>query len=251
MDIRGREAAFDEFATGGRSRFAQKICDRHFGVGADGLVIVENSSLADVKWDFYNSDGSVAEMCGNAARCIGRWAQLHLKMDSVALQTAAGKVMINASANELFSVQMTPIQDFRFNQSFEYKSQHLQYTFVDTGVPHAVVKLNSLSQIREELDWIRKLRTSPDVGPRGANVTLLRALSESEIQAVTFERGVEDFTLSCGTGAVAAAFAYYKEVKRGEIQVQVPGGRLTVKFLPQGPLLIGPAIKIAECTLSS
>ncbi|MCB0412447.1 MAG: diaminopimelate epimerase, partial [Bdellovibrionales bacterium] len=234
----------DALSHAARSVWAKKLCDRHFGIGADGLVILEKSAQADLSWDFYNADGSPAEMCGNAARCVGCW---HLGQNpgvkSFSLETAVGVIKIEALERNSFAIQMPHILESRFQQEIKMGSQSLAYSYIDSGVPHVVLKMPF--QVPEELDkeLAQKLRNHSDFKPRGANITFYSPLTDSQIRCVTFERGVEDFTLSCGTGAIAAGYVYFKEVKRGEIQVLVPGGTLTVKYLPQGPQLIGPAIK--------
>lgn len=256
VDIRGKKENFEHHAQGmSRDVWAKKLCDRHFGLGADGLVLIENSESQDFKWDFYNSDGSSAEMCGNAARCVGKWAVQHASdilknKKSVSVETLAGPISIEVTDQGLFQVKMSPIQKAEFKQKLLFDKQDIVYSFVDSGVPHAVIELNQLSDMEAKKPLARFLRNHSQFGAKGTNVTFYSRRSESEIDAVSFERGVEDFTLACGTGAVAAAYDLYKQTKRGEIKVHLPGGELQIRFLAASPLLIGPAIKIADCTLS-
>lgn len=253
VDIRGRSADFDAQTQGlSRSQWAQKLCNRNFGLGADGLVLLDTAQQGHLKWDFYNSDGSEAEMCGNAARCVGRWARIHLPAwESLQLETKAGNIHIQKASDDEFSIQMSPIHQAQFDQRLKIQDRDVVYHFVDSGVPHVVIQRESLDLIQSEKELARRLRSHAQFHPRGSNVTFYQKISDTHIRCISFERGVEDFTLSCGTGAVAAAYVHYKQSKHGVVNVDVPGGRLQVKFLPSAPILTGPAIKIADCTLSS
>jgi diaminopimelate epimerase len=252
VDIRGREKEFDASLQGlSRAQWTAKICDRHFGLGADGLVLLQSSTDLNLKWDFYNSDGSAAEMCGNAARCVGKWAEKHFQNTIFKVETLAGPIQIEKGEDGEFVVQMNPISRAEFQQRLDlpgFKTP-VEFSFINSGVPHAVIKVSDLSDRETLRRTARALRSHVHFGPAGTNVTFYRNLSESQIEALSFERGVEDFTLSCGTGAVAAAFEFYKQNKRGEVRVRVPGGDLKVRFFSSSPQLIGPAIKIADCTL--
>lgn len=252
VDIRNREKDFSAHILGNsRSLWAQKLCDRHFGLGADGLVIIENATREDIKWDFYNSDGSSAEMCGNAARCIGKWGSLHHpELKPLKVETLAGPIAVDLVDEGQFQVKMSPILKSEFRQQIALDDEIVNYSYVDSGVPHIVIKIQNIQQAYEKKKLARLLRQHKHFAPRGSNVTFYAEKSESEIDSISFERGVEDFTLACGTGAVAAAYVHYKENKRGEISVHLPGGDLKIRFLGTSPLLIGPAIKIADCTLS-
>ncbi len=253
VDIREQAAQFDASLQGlGRAAWARKVCDRHFGLGADGLVLIEKSDSQDFKWDFYNSDGSSAEMCGNAARCVGRWIQIHHpEKQSSKIETLAGVIQIEATDKEEFLILMSPIQNASFGQTLKLENgSEVIFSFINSGVPHVVIQQNSVAPSDANRGLAKILRKHPQFGAAGSNVTFYKKSSESEIEAISFERGVEDFTLACGTGAVAAAFDLYKQTKRGEVRVTVPGGKLRVRFLGASPQLIGPAIKIADCTLS-
>lgn len=239
-----------------RSALAQKLCDRHFGVGADGLVFVEpNSAGADLTWDFYNNDGSVAEMCGNASRCMGRWAQIKLGRESVSFDTMAGRVRTETVGDEI-SLSIDYLEIKFKDLEFQVDGRTQTATFVNTGVPHAVFHLRNIEDARKSQSVIKALRFHPNVGPRGTNITFVaprEASQKIEFDTVTFERGVEDFTLSCGTGVLAAAAVTLKDQsKPAEVKLTTPGGLLTVKYGQNwaGAVLRGPAIYLFDAVLS-
>ncbi len=246
-----------------RPLLAKLLCDRHFGVGADGLVIVEadpNSGVPNaLRWDFYNSDGSTAEMCGNATRCYGRWVERVLERKSSVLITAAGVVEVNATVQEVESTLAfvkTNVREIAFAKDGQVSKAML----INTGVPHAVFEVADISNAQIDLTTIQKLRFHPETGPRGANVTLLQKLTNSHFKTVTFERGVENFTLSCGTGVLAAAIVGLGQLAETQSDIstsidrglqelesfatlETPGGRLSVRLLEanRGVVLSGPA----------
>ena len=244
------------FALISRSELAKKICERHFGVGADGLVFIEASG-ARLKWDFYNNDGSTAEMCGNASRCVGRWAEKNLGLAAAELETVPGLVRVAVAGAEIVS-HIDYLRATFAPLGYEARGRDRFATLVNTGVPHAVVELDRIEDAAGAGDDIRALRFHPSAGERGANVTFLSRVSASEFNTVTYERGVEDFTLSCGTGVLAAAAVGLKLVQAsGVVQsssaaLVTPGGRLRVAFGDDwaGATLQGPAIFLFEAVLS-
>ncbi len=253
--IDAREKLPGKFADFSRSEIVRKLCDRHFGLGADGLVFVEQAG-ANYRWDFYNTDGSHAEMCGNATRCFGRWAQIQLGLSQIRFETLAGsaKVSVNGSSVSSFLdfVSAKPQQ-----MQLSVAGRDVSVSLIDTGVPHFVVKVESIADARLQIEIIRALRLHPEGGPRGANVTLLKVWGQSTFETVTYERGVEDFTLSCGTGVIAAAAVGLQLSVTGaqklEADVTTPGGKLKVQFGEnfKGVTLTGPAVKVFETKLES
>lgn len=229
-----------------RDELARRVCDRHNGVGADGLVIVEKgASEGSFKWDFYNSDGSFAEMCGNATRCFGRWLRTRYGLSEARLQTAAGEVFVRSEgdqiASELSFVRPTP-KEIRFT----LPDHDLERTavLVNTGVPHVVYQVAQIDSAYQSKDVISQLRFHPETGARGANVTFLEIQSTGKFATVSFERGVEGFTLSCGTGVLAAATVGLKVTGGHEAIVSTPGGILRVSYHSDRPgvTLSGPAL---------
>lgn len=237
-----------EFAKMDRTDIVRKVCDRHFGIGADGMVFVEEAA-GRFRWDFYNTDGSQAEMCGNATRCMGRWASLKMDKPSLEFQTIAGKVKVEIRGDLVASYL-----EF-VNPTFEVLpvvQEQRSAILTNTGVPHAVVRLKRIEDAEQEKAMIAALRFHPTIGPRGANITFLEEVSDDEFKTVTFERGVEGFTLACGTGVIAAAAVGLKGGKKLSAKVHAPGGELLVEFGTdfKGVTLIGPAKRIFETSIT-
>lgn len=235
-----------------RRQLAQKVCDITSGVAADGVVFIEDGTTGfDFNWDFYNNDGSSAEMCGNAARCAARYVadRLGIPSSRVKFKTGAGLVITEKLADGRIRVVMPPIQVN--NEHFELKTHtgaSENFFFVNTGVPHLVQKIHEMSDTKNLKEMAQEVRFHADLGKPGSNVTFYVEKSPGAIEAVTYERGVEDYTLACGTGAVAAAKAHATEANLSEVKVKMPGGLLEVSF-PAGdvhPLMTGEAIVIAN-----
>ena len=253
--IDARAALPGEFAKADRREIVRKLCDRHFGLGADGLVFVEGSNGVD-RWDFYNTDGSHAEMCGNATRCFGRWAQLKLNLAKIRFKTLAGHVTVSVE-NHNVSSYLDFVSAHPKLMNLNVVGREVAVYWVDTGVPHFVAQVDSIPDAQKDLDVIRALRFHKDGGPRGANVTFLKVISPTSFETVTYERGVEDFTLSCGTGVIAAAAVGLLISKSSagpsvlSADVKAPGGQLKVVFDSdfEGVTLTGAAEKVFETSL--
>ena len=186
------------------SRFAARICRRKMSVGADGLFLIEKSERADFKWQFFNSDGSVAEMCGNGARCAARFAFLTgITGRELTFETLAG--IIGASVEgEHVRIRLTAPRDMALNRMLNLPSASMTYSFINTGVPHVVVEVGEVESV-DVVALGRQIRRHSDFAPAGANVNFVAPLAEDVFAIRTYERGVEDETLACGTGNVAAA----------------------------------------------
>lgn len=241
------EDFFKFFNVSSRPELTKSLCSRHFGIGADGLVILSTQPNA-IKWDFYNADGSSAEMCGNASRCAARYALDKKLINSPKFEilTLAGSVFAEV-LNENVTVQMTKIENSKFKQVLKLAHQEFSFDFINSGVPHVVLKKNEyiLNDILKTL--CKEIQDNPLFAPAGTNVTLYKVFSKGHIESVSFERGVEDFTLACGTGAVAAAFSYRQlEPDLNKIEVKVPGGDLTITFKADDIFMTGPAHYIAD-----
>ena len=218
-----------------QSRFAQRVCAPRVGVGADGLILIENSSLADFRWRFYNADGSEAEMCGNGARCAARFAVIHgIAQPRLTFETLAG--LIEAEVlNYQVRVAMADVGGFRLDLAIPLEGETLAGHFMKVGVPHTVVPVDNLEEVPIRR-WGREVRFHPMFQPAGTNVNFVRAQSPHQLAVRTYERGVEDETLACGTGAVAAALicARLGEVS-SPVAVHTRGGEiLTVSFQEHG-----------------
>lgn len=227
-----------------------RICDRHRGVGADGVIglIPCESDKADWAWEFWNSDGSVAEMCGNGARCFARYIQrMTGHPTQTSFETVAG-VISAEFRGDLVSVNLTAPTNERLNFSLPLKSAgDTVMHSINTGVPHAVIYVPDadkamLSSVGPEV------RRHSEFGPRGTNVNFVQVLGPQSIRVRTFERGVEGETLACGTGVSAAALISARVHKfTSPVKVRVQGGDdLEVSFddTPSGfnnVRLCGPA----------
>ena len=184
--------------------FIAKACRRKLSVGADGFILVENTDAADFKWRFYNSDGSVAEMCGNGARCVARYAYVTgIAGPDMSFETQAG--MVHAQVvGERVKVNMTDPFDLNIDYPIELKNGSLVISSVNTGVPHAIIVKDQIDTA-EVVPVGREIRFHHRFAPAGTNVNFVCYVKDNMIAIRTYERGVEDETLACGTGAIAAA----------------------------------------------
>lgn len=184
--------------------FARRICRHKLSVGADGLILLEKSSLADFKWQFFNSDGSRAEMCGNGARCAARFAFINgLTGRQLRFETDAGIISAQVS-DEQVKIRMTDPKDLEIDKTLDLGDRHLTYSQVNTGVPHVVIGVEDVEMV-DVAELGRRIRRHGDFSPAGTNVNFVSATPFGYFAIRTYERGVEGETLACGTGNVAAA----------------------------------------------
>ncbi|MCE0484227.1 MAG: diaminopimelate epimerase [Methylacidiphilales bacterium] len=188
-----------------------RLCDRHFGVGSDGLLAVEPADQpdADFRMRYYNADGGEAEMCGNGARCFARYVHplRRAEADRVRFLTPAGLITGDYVGEEV-RVNLTAPTEARPNQRADFGWGEIEYHFLNTGVPHVVVYVPSAEQA-EVVAHGRAIRRSP-IFPRGTNVNFVEIVSNTRLIVRTYERGVEDETLACGTGVVASALITHR-----------------------------------------
>ena len=215
--------------------FARKVCRRRVSVGADGIIFIEPSKRADFKWRFFNADGSEGEMCGNGGRCAARFAFLKgIAGPSLTFETLAG--ILGAHVNGMrVKLEMTKPFGLKLDEKILIDGSEYLISSINTGVPHAVVFGKDL----ETLDIVkvgRAIRTHSHFAPAGANANFVRVEGESRLSIRTYERGVEDETLACGTGTVAATLiAAFKGLVRSPASVHTRGGEiLTVHFEIEG-----------------
>ena len=246
-----RTIDFKRIGSGQRVQLVKKICDRHRGLGADGVVFLERplKSAADLRWDFYNSDGSRAEMCGNAARAVGHLVfDFEKRKKSLRLETQAGVIVIRKIALGQYGATLPPVSFLKGPMVQTFLGKSILYVLVNSGVPHAVVPLNKKLSKTKLGEMAVALKKSGRLGRGGANVTFFWK-NKKGIEDITHERGVEDFTLSCGTGALAAAWVAECVLGfRSSGRVTLPGGEIVVVFRER-PELIGSATMIARGTL--
>lgn len=202
------------------------LCDRHRGVGADGVLVVEPpANGADFRMRYYNADGGEAEMCGNGARCFARFARkiTGLDQEEISFETPAG--LIGARYHgDLVEISMSDPHAHRRPEILEVNGRPLEVHFLNTGVPHAVVFVDNIETVAVVADG-SALRHHPAFSPKGTNANFVQSLAPSHIAIRTYERGVEDETLACGTGVCAAAILHH--LRTGDsspISVLVRGG---------------------------
>lgn len=247
---------FDESAA---SALARSLCDRRRSIGADGLMLVTRAEGdADYRMRFYNSDGSPGEMCGNGARCIARYGyDLGLAGDIQRIETTAGIVVGQRIEEDLYCVRLNDPTAVETEIGIPWDGQILSVSYLelgDPGIPHAVLELPEWDTMPEdELRSLGAYIRSYAAFPKGANVTFRKRLGRDHVKAVTYERGVEDFTLACGTGAgaTAAAMRLRGEVGNETLRLDFPGGELQVSLsVDENAVcdiyLTGPAVVVAE-----
>ena len=197
--------------------FARLVCQRKISVGADGLLLIEPSKTVDFKWQFFNSDGSRGEMCGNGSRCIARYAYLKgIAPAKMSFETIAGIISAEVK-NDMVKVKLTDPSSVQAIGKLIFDDCQFILDSVDTGVPHAVTFVDNLEKCTV-FEWGRKIRRHDYFQPKGTNANFATVLDRHQIQVRTYERGVEDETLACGTGAVASVLA---AASRGLVETPV------------------------------
>lgn len=210
-----------------------RLCDRRRGVGADGLMLLvpPASDKADWAWQFYNSDGSTGEMCGNGARCFSRFVQKVAGLNGgFRFETEAGIITASFKGDRV-TVDLTPPADLRLNQHVPLSGGTRTIHSINTGVPHAVVFVPDADRVMVE-EVGAEIRHHPHFDPKGTNVNFVQQLGPNQIRVRTFERGVEGETLACGTGVTAAALVaarLHGFASPAKVQVQ-SGEQLEVSF---------------------
>ena len=186
------------------SQFITSVCRRKMSVGADGLILIEPSDKADFRWRFYNSDGSRAEMCGNGARCATRFAYVNgIAGENLTFETDAGIVSGQVNADRA-KVKMPDPTDLRLDYSIELATGPLVVSSINTGVPHVVIMQDAVEAV-DVFGLGREIRNHEAFAPAGTNVNFICRQGPGRLAIRTYERGVEDETLACGTGSIASA----------------------------------------------
>ena len=210
--------------------FARTICRRDL-VGADGLILIENSQVADFKWRFFNSDGSEAEMCGNGGRCVARFALLKGIANTILkFETKAGIIQAEVK-NSRVKLQLPQPTNIKLNQEIFLDNKPYSMHYINTGVPHVGTFTEDLDRVPvKELG--KKIRFHPVFQPAGTNVNFIQRIDSFHLNVRTYERGVEDETFACGTGSVASALiAAALKLVQPPVEVKTRGGEiLTIYF---------------------
>lgn len=222
------------------------ICERHMSIGADGVMLIDKPSKeyegkADYKMLFYNSDGSVGEMCGNGARCICRYGyETGLSGEVQKVETTAGLVTGERIDDRLYRIRLNDPSNFRFDEEVEAEGQRFTASYVELGnpgIPHLGVPMVNLKDWDEaELFKIgRSLRYNP-IYPKGCNVNFYEIVGDDHLYERTYERGVEDFTYACGTGtgSVVTILTLQGKVSGENVRVDMRGGTLYIDVVRDG-----------------
>jgi len=210
--------------------FVRKVCDRKRSIGADGMIFLERDRSADFRWRFHNADGSMAEMCGNGGRCAARFAaERRIAGNTMSFRTMAGIIRAEVAGRRV-KLQMTVPHGLAIDKTLTLGGRKIRYSFLNTGVPHAVLFVPDLETI-DLMGVGRGIRTHRAFSPRGTNVNFA-FLKKGEVWIRTYERGGEGETLACGTGAVACGIlAGAHGLAASPVIVHTRGGEpLTIHF---------------------
>lgn len=185
--------------------FAKAVCERRRSVGADGLLVIERSKGADFRMRIFNPDGSEASMCGNGSRCAALYARRSgiVKKSHMRIETLAGILRAQVKG-DVVRVRLTDPKDIRWNFCLTIRQCPYKVSFAHTGVPHVVHFVDDIDRI-DVKSLGASMRYHEDFSPAGANVDFVEVVDGGAIKVRTYERGVEDETLACGTGVVASA----------------------------------------------
>lgn len=222
-----------------RPLVAKTLCDRKWGIGADGFVFMKtlNRDNNHFRWDFYNNDGSFAEMCGNAARCAVLYCFENFGCTNCTIESHIGPLQGTYDSEKIhisWEIDQPTLKEkvISLENGKQVKGQ-----FINTGVPHFVVQQNSLALNGRDCLLIQE---HSEFQPSQTNVTLLKE-EGGQFFTKSFERGVRDFTLACGTGVIASAFVLKNLSPKDIYPLSAPGGEMAVKFNGSHVTLIGPA----------
>ncbi len=186
--------------------FVKKICKRKINIGADGLLLIEGSEKADFKMRVFNPDGGEVEMCGNGARCVALWAKSKIKnqKSKCKIETEAGILEAEVVSDNTVKLKMSDPVDTRLNFKLLVGDKEYEVHTINTGVPHVVLFTEDLEKAKVK-EIGKKIRYHQEFAPEGTNVNFIRVRDGNSLDIRTYERGVEDETLACGTGAAASA----------------------------------------------
>ncbi|MBV7390565.1 MULTISPECIES: diaminopimelate epimerase [Enterococcus] len=235
-------------------KLARRICTRRLSIGADTMIVLEPAKKGgDFFARYFNADGSEAEMCGNGARCVARYAIEHqLAGEKMVMETIAGDVPAEKINQRIFRVQLNSPSVFTKDLALEIDGDAVLVDYVELGnpgIPHLVVRQPDLAMMETEnlMDIAKKLRHHPQL-EKGANVNFYDVLPDQSLVERTYERGVEDFTLACGTGTGSTAYAVVQRdlVNENLVKVEVLGGELQVEVQDDQLFLIGDTNLVAE-----
>ena len=227
----------------------QKLCDRHFGIGADGLILLRDSSRSDFKMLYFNANGHPSSLCGNGSRCVFAFAKKHkIVSNQGTFETSDGTHKGSITPDDLICIEMGDVL------KIEKRDMAI---FMDTGSPHHIEFVDEVSAVDVKVQGAA-IRYGAPYFEAGSNANFVEKVNENEFNIRTYERGVEDETLACGTGAVAAAIAvHFSELTPlNVVKINALGGRLQVSFTPDSGQykniqLTGPAVFVFSGNLNT
>jgi diaminopimelate epimerase len=236
-----------------KGQFAACYCDRRFGIGADGVIFLSRSEKSNLKMRILKPDESEAEMCGNGIRCLARYAfDAGYVKESCTVETPAGEIGVAMGYSEdgfAATVAMTPPKfdrkEIPATGTGEYKEHIGDYDVyaVNTGVPHAVIVVPAVDAV--DIEAVAPAIRRHPTFEKGANVNFVERTGDNSIRIRTFERGVEEETLSCGTGATASAAVVHRLGLTGDVvNVETRGGPLVISLKDGGARMEGPATTV-------
>jgi len=210
------------------TKLARELCRRKLSVGADGLLLIERSKKADLKMRIFNPDGSEVDMCGNGSRCVALYAHQNKIVSGrqMVIETKAGNLQAEVKGGRV-KIKMSRPEDLRLKFDLDIDGQSYNVSYLNTGVPHVVCFVQELGSFDVE-EKGKAIRYHPEFQPEGTNADFAKVLDKGHIQVRTYERGVEQETLSCGTGCVAAGIITSYQMR------QEPRGRYRIKVDTQG-----------------
>ncbi len=199
------------------------LCDRRFGIGADGLILLDSDTDTDFRMVYYNSDGNLSSMCGNGGRCLVAFAKkLNVIQDETTFIATDGLHYATVAADGIVSLQMIDVIEIK---------NTAEYSFLNTGSPHHVQLVEDLEHYKVKENGAA-IRYGALYGQQGSNINFVKKIDDTTFSLRTYERGVEDETLACGTGATAVAIAMNAtgQTDLNAINLNVEGGKLAVSF---------------------
>lgn len=241
----------------------ETMCHRRFGIGADGVVFIQKSNIADIRMVIYNSDGSRAEMCGNAIRCFSKFVYDHgiIKSSQISIETDAGIMKIDVKVEQdraVAAVVNMGRPDFDaanlaagfnkeklINEAIEIEGEHFNITSLTMGVPHTVIFTDKIQD--EYVQYFGKLIENHKLFPKKTNVNFVKLIDRENIIIRTWERGA-GYTYACGTGACACVAAgAAQNLIENKVNVQLRGGNLVIDWKDRGDIYMeGPAAEVYE-----
>lgn len=231
------------------NQLVAQLCHRRFGIGADGLILLQAHNDFHFEMVYFNADGKTSSMCGNGGRCIAQFAHdLDFTQPELSFLAVDGPHQARFDEAGKVSLQMIDVKDINpYDNAF----------VLNTGSPHYVFFMDDI-EMEDFVEQAKTIRYNHDFAKEGINVNFVQVTGENQLKVRTYERGVEDETFSCGTGVVASVLAYYhkhfsaKPYMQTTIAVETKGGNLQVSFTPESATsftniwLIGPAIRVFE-----